>query len=79
MQKDMLKKLKSNDLKDILKNQNDKKKKTSFMIGALGDSLKPRLSQPDDHDSPTVRAMRLFRLKDPKDYKVRGISDRLDY
>lgn len=41
--------------------------------------MKPRLVQPPDHDSPTVRAMRMFRLKNPKDYKVRGISDRLEY
>ena len=52
MQKEMLKKLKSSDLKDVLKRkQSDKKsKKTSFMIApgmdkGLGDSIKPRLSQ----------------------------------
>lgn len=33
----------------------------------------------EDKDSPTAKAMRLFRQKDARDYKVRGLADRLDY
>lgn len=33
----------------------------------------------EDKDSPSAKAMRLFVQKNAKDYKARGLADRLDY
>lgn len=55
---------------------------TSFIVAPDSQIVDTELSKPrlkDPEDSPSAKAMRLFKLKNPKDYKPRGLGDRLDY